>query len=127
MGAWIDRGNISKDGINKILRSGYPPEKWLTPPYVQTEEKVQAHPRGVVTVIQPEDAIFIQKVQQILSSDERATASALKENINAFYEQVQDRKKIRALEKRVADLEREVTRSKKCCEPSEDPSIAGEG
>lgn len=145
--SWTKRG-VSPRGMLLIKKKGFPPGAWVeaemppmdakTRPYTQEEERVLPHPRGgpardmdagsygapdlggfkVVTVVEPGDAVYIKKVEEILSSQEPATASALKANIDQFYEKVQDRKRVRSLEKRVEDLEREIKREKNCTEPS---------
>lgn len=66
----------------------------------------------VVEVIEPEHALYLKKVRQILSSTEDATKTALKANIDQFHEKLQERQRLRALEQKVEALDREIRRLK---------------
>ena len=113
---WIKRGECSTRGLLKIRAAGYPIEHWLVthPPYEQPPEHMLPQARGgpqrdpdhgsygipdledhrVVTVIGPGDDVYLQKVREILSSNESTTVAALKANIDQFHEKIQDRKAI---------------------------------
>lgn len=98
-------------------------------PEEQPPETGLAAPNGlrVVTVLEPGDALYVNKVQEILASEESATVNALKANIDQFFEKVQERKKLRVLDQRVADLEREMRRLRNSVAPSVNPKGVAEG
>lgn len=58
---------------------------------------------------------YIEAVRQILASEEKGTSEALRANMRQFHEQVQDKTRLRKMEKRIWELEkalREANRSK---------------
>lgn len=102
-----------------------PPTEAKTTPYKQEEERMLAHPRGgrqrdmdagsygapdlegytVVKVIEPGDAVYIRKVEEILRSNEPGAALALKSNIDQFHDKIQNHKQ---LQQQLDELVQEV-------------------
>lgn len=93
-----------------------PPTKHETMPYEQEKEHILPHlcdgpgrDMGftVVKVIDPGDAVYIRKVEEIFKSAEPGAALALKSNIDQFYDKVLNQKKI---EERLSELSGRVAR-----------------
>lgn len=75
---------------------------------VITKEEAERRKKAAAQVFEPEIEMYLNMARQILTSGQTSTINALKSNLIAFHEQVQDKARLKAMTENIEKLNKEI-------------------